>query len=70
VLHLETGQTFTEGLRNDVVTRNNRLINYKRVQGVVLVQDDFPLTASMKVIRKTLADKLGRLERAQAVLPV
>jgi long-chain acyl-CoA synthetase len=70
VLHLETGQTFTEGLRNDVVTRNNRLINYKRVHGVVLVQDDFPLTASMKVIRKTLADKLGKLERAQAVLPV
>ena len=70
VIHLEQGQEFTEELKNEIVARNNRLTNYKRVHGIVLYPEDFPLTASLKVIRKVLAQRLGNLEREKAVLPI
>jgi len=70
VLHLEPGQSFTHELKNEIVSRNNRLVNYKRVHGIVLIAEDFPLTASMKVIRKALAQRLANLDRKQAILPI
>jgi len=70
VLHLEPGQAFTDELKNEIVARNNRLVNYKRVHGMVLVEEDFPLTASLKVIRKVLAQRLANLDREQAILPI
>jgi len=70
VLHLEPGQPFTDELKNEIVARNNRLVNYKRVHGIALVAEDFPLTASMKVIRKALAQRLANLDRKQAILPI
>jgi long-chain acyl-CoA synthetase len=70
VLHLEPGQTFTDELKNEIVARNNRLINYKRVHGIVLLEEDFPLTASLKVIRKALAQRLANLDREQAILTI
>jgi len=70
VLHLEPGQSFTHELKNEIVSRNNRLVNYKRVYGIVLVAEDFPLTASLKVIRKGLAQRLADLDRKQAILPI
>jgi long-chain acyl-CoA synthetase len=70
VIHLEPGQSFTEELKSEIVSRNNRLTNYKRVHGIVLYQEDFPLTASLKVIRKVLAQRLGNLEREKAALPI
>ena len=70
VIHLEPGQSFTDALKNEIAARNNRLTNYKRVHGLVLYEEDFPLTASLKVIRKLLAQRLANLERAKAVLPI
>ncbi len=70
VVHLEHGQSFTEELRKEIATRNSRLINYKRIHGIVLYNDDFPLTASLKIIRVALAERLGKLNREQAILPV
>jgi hypothetical protein len=35
----------------------------------VLYSDDFPLTASLKIIRVALAQQLGKLNREQAILP-
>jgi long-chain acyl-CoA synthetase len=70
VIHLEHGQMFTEELRMEIAARNSRLIHYKRIQGIVLHNGDFPLTASLKIIRVTLAERLGKLEREQTVLPV
>jgi long-chain acyl-CoA synthetase len=67
VIHLEHGQSLTDELRREIATRNNRLINYKRVRGVVLYHDDFPLTASLKIIRVALAERLGKLDREQAI---
>src|SRR5882762_4021804 len=49
VLHLEPGQQCGEKLRVDINARNNRLLNYKRIHGVVLLDEDFPRTASLKI---------------------
>jgi long-chain acyl-CoA synthetase len=70
IIHLDTGQTLTDELRAEIAARNNRLINYKRVHGLVVYNEDFPLTASMKLVRKALAQRLGQLDRKNAVLPI
>jgi len=69
-LHLENGQNYTDELRGDIIARNNRLLNYKRVHGVVLVGEDFPRTASLKIKRNILAARLAQLDRASAILPL
>jgi long-chain acyl-CoA synthetase len=68
VLHLEQGQAFTDELRLDISNRNNRLLNYKRVHGLVLFSEDFPRTASLKIKRNILAERLAQLDRASAIL--
>jgi long-chain acyl-CoA synthetase len=70
VLRLEQGQTLTDELRRDVSARNNRLLNYKRVRGIVLFDEDFPRTASLKIKRNILAERLAQKDRASAVLPL
>jgi len=70
VIHLEPGKTFSEELRKEIVARNNRLINYKRIHGIVVCDEDFPLTASLKIIRVALAERLGKLKRDEAIRPV
>jgi long-chain acyl-CoA synthetase len=69
-LHLEPGQKYGEDLRREITARNNRLLNYKRVHGVVLLDEDFPRTASLKIKRNVLAECLARLDRAAAILPL
>src|SRR5712664_595886 len=68
VLGLEPGQSFTETLRAEIHARNLRLLNYKRISGCVLWNDDFPRTASLKIKRNILAEQLARLDRASAVI--
>ncbi|HUL32261.1 MAG TPA: AMP-binding protein [Candidatus Eisenbacteria bacterium] len=70
VIHLDPGQAFTEELKDEIAQRNSRLIHYKRVHGIVLYPDDFPLTASLKIKRNELAQRLGRLDREQSILPI
>jgi long-chain acyl-CoA synthetase len=70
ILHLEQGQTLTNELRVDISNRNNRLLNYKRVHGLVLLNEDFPRTASLKIKRNILAERLAQLDRVSAILPL
>lgn len=70
VIHLDHGQTFTEELRKEIVARNGRLLNFKRIHGIVLYGEDFPLTASLKIIRVALAQRLGKVKRQEAILPL
>jgi long-chain acyl-CoA synthetase len=70
VIRLEKGKTFTEELKHEIAARNNRLINYKRIHGIVVCDEDFPLTASLKIIRVALAERLGKLKREEAIHPV
>jgi long-chain acyl-CoA synthetase len=66
VIHPEPGQTLTEELRKNISLLNNRLLNYKRIHGIVVFEEDFPRTASLKIKRNILAERLGRLDRATA----
>jgi len=70
VVHLEQGQTLTDDLRRDISARNSRLLNYKRVHGIVLYNEDFPRTASLKIKRNILAEGLAQQDRASTVLPL
>jgi long-chain acyl-CoA synthetase len=69
-LHLELDQTYNEELRREISTRNNKLLNYKRIHGVVLYDEDFPRTASLKIKRNALAEQIAKLDRATAFLPI
>jgi len=68
VIHLDPGQVFTDELKAEISGRNSRLTNYKRVHGVVVYHEDFPLTASLKIKRNKLAQRLGTMDREQSVL--
>jgi long-chain acyl-CoA synthetase len=69
-LHLGLDQTYNEELRREISTRNNKLLNYKRIHGVVLYDEDFPRTASLKIKRNALAEQIAKLDRATAFLPI
>jgi len=58
VLRLEPGQACDAALRLELDTRNRRLLDYKRVDGYLLWDRDFPRTASMKIKREALADEI------------
>ena len=58
-------------LRADLVARNRRLLDFKRVGGYVIWERDFPRTASLKIKRNLLAEEIrDRLDRADVVVPL
>jgi long-chain acyl-CoA synthetase len=59
ILRLEPEQEFTDALKEEIVSRNRKLADFKRVKGYVLSDRDFPRTASMKIKRPDLAQQLG-----------
>jgi long-chain acyl-CoA synthetase len=70
VVHLESGQSLTAELKQEIIQRNNRLLNYKRIHGLVLHDQDFPRTASLKIKRNELAERLSKLARDRVILPL
>jgi long-chain acyl-CoA synthetase len=71
VLRLEQNQEFNDALRQEIIARNRRLPDYKRVGGYVIWDQDFPRTASMKIKRTVLAEEIGKkLNRDAAVIPL
>jgi long-chain acyl-CoA synthetase len=70
VVHLESGQALTDRLKQEIIQRNNRLLNYKRIHGLVLHDQDFPRTASLKIKRNELAERLSKLDRDRVILPL
>ena len=67
-MRLEQNQEFTEALREEIISRNRRLPDFKRVGGYLIVGDDFPRTASMKIKRNVLAEEARKkLDRAAMV---
>ncbi|HEX6505272.1 MAG TPA: AMP-binding protein [Terriglobales bacterium] len=70
-LRLESGQQFSHAIRQEVMERNRRLPDFKRVGGYLIWEKDFPRTASMKIKRAELAAEIGKqLERQKAVVAV
>ncbi len=71
VLRLDPGRPDTaESLRPEIVARNERLLNYKRIGGFLLWEDDFPRTASLKIKRAVLAEQIREKRGREAVLPL
>jgi long-chain acyl-CoA synthetase len=71
VLRLEEGQQFDEALRDEIASRNRRLLNFKRVSGYVIWDEDFPRTASLKIKRNVLAEQIrSRLDRQSALIEI
>jgi long-chain acyl-CoA synthetase len=67
-LRLEAGQKFDSALLGEIVNRNRRLPDFKRVGGYLIWERDFPRTASMKVKRQELAQELGSTVQRGAVI--
>ena len=68
VLRLEPGQEFDEALKQQVITRNRTLPDFKRVGGCVIWAKDLPRTAAMKIKRIALAEEMRKtLSRAAVV---
>jgi len=70
VVHLESGHSLTDQLKQEIIQRNHRLLNYKRIHGFVLYDEDFPRTASLKIKRNELAERLSKLDRDRVILPL
>jgi long-chain acyl-CoA synthetase len=67
-LRLEQNQRFDSALQGEVLNRNRKLSDFKRVGGYVIWEKDFPRTASMKIKRQALAEEMGTtLERGAVV---
>src|ERR1700730_8804781 len=60
VVRLEQNQQFDEKLQEEIITRNRRLADFKRVGGYLLWQKDFSRTASLKIKRGELAAEIGK----------
>ena len=67
ILRLEQNQEFGASLKTDVIARNRRLPDFKRVTSYLIWNNDFPRTASLKIKRNDLAQEIGRLVERAAV---
>ena len=67
-LRLEQNQRFDSALLQEIVDRNRRLPDFKRVGGYLIWERDFPRTASMKIKRQALGEEIGKaVERGVVV---
>jgi long-chain acyl-CoA synthetase len=70
VLRLEQGQEFDERLCGDIEARNRLLPDFKRVGGYLVLEKDFPRTASLKIKRGELATMIGKGTKRDAVVEI
>jgi len=70
VIRLEQNQQFDEALREQIVGRNRRLPDFKRVGGYLLWEKDFPRTASMKIKRGELAAQIGKSAAREQIVGI
>ena len=68
VLRLEQNQKVDAALLEDILLRNRRLPDFKRVGGYLIWEKDFPRTASMKIKRQVLAEDVGKATERAAVV--
>jgi len=68
VVHPEPGQTITPELVANMEERNRRLLNYKRISAYLAWDRDFPLTASLKIKRKELAQQIRQTVGREALV--
>ena len=59
VARLEQNQQLDDDLLEEIVVRNRRLPDFKRVAGYLVWEKDFPRTASLKIKRGDLSAEIG-----------
>jgi len=70
VVHPEPGQAVNDGLLQELSRRNAQLLNYKRVSGYVVWDQDFPRNAAMKIRRPILAVQIAKQLERSAMVPL
>jgi long-chain acyl-CoA synthetase len=70
VLRLEPNQEFSDALKDEIIARNRDLPDFKRIGGYMLLDRDFPHTASMKIKRNRLAEEIGKTVDRLSVVPL
>lgn len=70
VIHPGPEQSAGADLYAEIARRNAQLLNYKRISGAILWEQDFPLTASMKIKRVVLAEQIRATLGRDAVVPL
>ena len=70
IVHPETNQEIRPSARQEIIARNSRLTDFKRVSGYLLWNSDFPRTASMKIKRHELAEQIRSALSRDAVVPL
>ena len=70
IAHPEDGRAIDDTARAEIAERNRRLLNYKRISGIVPWERDFPRTASMKIKRNVLAEEIRAALDRNAIQPL
>jgi long-chain acyl-CoA synthetase len=70
VVRLEQNQAFDDQLRDEMVARNRRLADFKRVGGYLVWEKDFPRTASLKIKRGELAAEIGARTARESIVEI
>lgn len=68
VLRLDGPSELTNELRFELIERNRRLPDFKRVSGCLVWRHDFPRTASMKIKREALAEEIRAVTDRAAMI--
>ena len=70
VVRPEDGEEASDALVAELRKRNRRLADFKRLSGYVVMTEEFPATASLKIKRASLAEHLRTLDRARSIVPL
>ncbi|HKV27878.1 MAG TPA: AMP-binding protein [Candidatus Acidoferrales bacterium] len=70
VTRLDDNAQFTDELRSQIVERNRRLPDFKRVAGCFIWAHDFPRTASLKIKRDALAEQIRATIDRSAIISI
>jgi acyl-coenzyme A synthetase/AMP-(fatty) acid ligase len=70
VVRPKEGDRPTEKLLDDLKRLNRRLPDFKRLAGYVVLPEELPRTASLKIKRNVLAERLRTMSRAEVIEPL
>ncbi|MGH9732768.1 MAG: hypothetical protein ACRD4A_13820, partial [Candidatus Acidiferrales bacterium] len=70
VMRLDDNARFNDELRSQIVERNRRLPDFKRVGSCVIWMRDFPRTASLKIKRDALAEQIRAAMDRSAIISI
>ena len=70
ILRLEPSQQIDDAMWGQMVARNRRLPDFKRVGGYLIWDKDFPRTASLKIKRGELAEQISKGASRDAIVEI